>query len=50
MMCKWVERNNENKKDVLEFGTEEENKCRVSRNWIGENKDAKNKIKRAGNF
>ena len=26
---KWEERNNENKKDVLKFGTEEGNECRV---------------------
>ena len=50
VMGKWEKKNNENKKEMLEFGTEEGNECRVLRSWIGESEDAKNRIKRAGNF
>ena len=47
-MSKWKERNN--KEEVLEFGTEEVNECRVLRKWIGENKNVKNRNKSAGNL
>ena len=48
MMAKWKERNNEDKEDVLEFGTEEGNECRLLRNWIEENEDVKTRNKGQG--
>ena len=48
VMNKWEERNNENKEEELEFGTEEGGKVRVLGSWVDSKMDVKNRIKRAG--
>lgn len=48
VMNKWEERNNDDKEEVLEFGTEEGEEIRVLGSWMGMKVDASNRIKRAG--
>ena len=45
VMGRWDERNNEDKEEMLEFGTEEGEEVRVLRSWM---EDLRNNIKRAG--
>ena len=48
VMGRWEERNNEDKEEVLEFGTEEGDEVRILGSWMGEKEDMRNRIKRAG--
>ena len=48
VMGRWEERNNEDKEEVLEFGTEEGDEVRILGSWMGEREDVKNRIRRAG--
>ena len=48
VMNRWEERNNEDKEEVLDFGTEEGEEIRVLGSWVGMDADVKNRIKRAG--
>ena len=47
VMGKWEERNNDDKEEVLEFGTNEGGKVRVLGSWMGAEEDVRNRIKRA---
>ena len=48
VMGRWEERNNEDKEEVLEFGTEEGDEVRILGSWMGEKEDVRNRIRRAG--
>ena len=48
VMGRWEERNNENKEEVLEFGTEEGDEVRILGGRMGEKEDVRNRIRRAG--
>ena len=48
VMGRWEERNNEDKGEVLEFGTEEGDEVRILGSWMGEKEDVRNRIRRAG--
>jgi hypothetical protein len=48
VMSKWEERNNEDKEEVLEFGTEEGSEIRVLGSWVGMEADVRQRIRRAG--
>lgn len=48
VMSKWEERNNEDKEEVLEFGTEDGGEVRVFGSWLSAKADVRNRIKRAG--
>ena len=48
VMGEWEERNNEEKEEVLEFGTEAEGEIRVLGSWLGEEADIRNRTRRAG--
>ena len=48
IMGKFEERNNDDKEEVLEFGTEESNEIRMLGVWLGEEEDVKQRLKRAG--
>ena len=48
VMGKFEERNNDDKEEILEFGTEESNKIRMLGVWLGEEEDIKQRLKRAG--
>ena len=48
MMHKWKERNNEDKENRLEFGTQKGEEKRVLGSWVGAKADARNMITRAG--
>ena len=50
VMNQWEERNNEEKEEVLEFGTEEGGEIRVLGSWVSSEVDVNNSIKRAGNL
>jgi hypothetical protein len=50
VMNQWEERNNEEKEEVLEFGTEEGGEIRVLGSWVSSEVDVNNRIKRAGNL
>ena len=45
---KWEERNIEDKKERLEFGTAEGREIRGLGNWVGSEQDIRNRIRRAG--
>ena len=45
---RWEERNNEDKEEVLEFGTEEGDEVRILGSGMGEKEDVRNRIKRVG--
>ena len=48
VMGRWEEKNNEDKEEKVEFGTEEGGKIRILGSWIGGGEDVNNRIKRAG--
>ena len=48
VMGKFEERNNEDKEEYLDFGTEESNNIRMLGVWLGETEDVKQRLKRAG--
>ena len=48
VMSMFEERNNEDKEEHLEFGTEEGNKIRMLGSYMGEEEDNRQRIKRAG--
>ena len=48
VMGRWEEKNNEDKEEKVEFGTEEGGKIRILGSWIGGKEDVYNRIKRAG--
>ena len=48
VMGRWEERNNEDKEEVLEFGTEEGDEVMILGSWMGEKEDVRNWIRRAG--
>ena len=48
VMGRCEERNNEDKEEVLEFGTEEGDEVRILGSWMGEKEDVRNRIKGAG--
>ena len=48
VMGRWEERNNEDKEERVEFGTEEGGEVRILGSWIGGKEDVTNRIKRAG--
>ena len=48
VMGKLEERNNEDKEESVEFGTEEGGKIRILGSWIGSGEDVRNRIRRAG--
>ena len=48
VMGRWEERHNEDKEEVLEFGTEEGDEVRILGILMGEKVDVRNRIKRAG--
>ena len=50
VMGRWEERNNDEKEEVLEFGTEEGGKVRVLGSWLGAEEDVRNRMKRAGSL
>ena len=41
VMGRWEERNNEDKEEVLEFGTEEGDEVRILGSWMGEKEDVR---------
>ena len=45
VMGRWEERNNEDKEEVLEFGTEEGDEVRILGRWMGEKEDVRNRIR-----
>ncbi|KAI8486755.1 hypothetical protein Bbelb_355030 [Branchiostoma belcheri] len=47
VMTKWEERNNDDKEEILEFGTEEGGGVRVLGSWLDGDQDVKNRVKRA---
>ena len=47
-MSKWEERDNAEKEEVLEFGTEEGANVRVLGSWLGTKEDISNRKRRAG--
>ena len=48
VMGRWEERNNEDKEERLEFGTEEGREIRVLGSWVGSQQDIRYRIRRAG--
>ena len=48
VMGRWEEKNNEDKEEKVEFGTEEGGKIRILGSWIGGGEDVSNRLKRAG--
>ena len=48
IMDRFEERNNEDKEETLDFGTEESKKIRMLGSWMGEENDTNQRIKRAG--
>ena len=48
VMSKWEERDNAEKEEVLEFGTEEGANVRVLGSWLGTKEDVSNRKRRAG--
>ena len=48
VMGRWEEKNNEDKEEKVDFGTEEGGKIRILGSWIGGKEDVSNRIKRAG--
>ena len=50
IMGKWEERDNEDKEEVLEFGTNEGADVRVLGSWLGTNEDIRHRKKRAGSL
>ena len=48
VMGRWEERNDEDKEEVLEFGTEEGDEVRILGSRMGEKEDVRNRIRRAG--
>ena len=48
VMNKWEERNNDDKEEVLEFGTQEGEEVRVLGSWMGTEADLSNRKRRAG--
>ena len=48
IMEEFEEKNNEDKEEILEFGSEEGKKIRMLGSWIGPEEDVKNRKKRAG--
>ena len=47
-MARFEERNNDNKEEALDFGTEESGKVRMLGSWLGWKEDVDNRLKRAG--
>ena len=47
VMNKWEEKNNDDKEEILEFGTEEGADVRVLGSWVNAETDVKNRMKRA---
>ena len=47
-MAKFEERNNDDKEEILEFGTEDSNNIRMLGVWLGEGEDFKQRLKKAG--
>ena len=48
VMGRWEEKNNEDKEEKVEFGTEEGGKVRILGSWIGGKEDVNNRIRKAG--
>ena len=48
VMSRWEEKNNEDKEERVEFGSQEGGKIRILGSWIGGREDVGNRIKRAG--
>ena len=48
VMARFEERNNDDKEEVLDFGTDESNNIRMLGVWLGEEEDVKQRLKRAG--
>ena len=48
VMAKFEEKNNDDKEEILEFGTAESDNIRMLGVWMGEGEDVKQRLKRAG--
>ena len=50
VMGRWEEKNNEDKEEEVDFGTEEGGEIRILGSWVGAEADVRNRIKRAGSM